>query len=105
MAAQDYEILDDRFGPLIKTSARVEKLWEGCRWAEGPAWFPAHRSLVWSDIPNNRMLRYDETTGAVGVFRQPAGNTNGHTVDRQGRLISCEHGGRRVSRTEHDGSI
>jgi gluconolactonase len=105
MAAQDYEILDDRFGPLIKTSARVEKLWEGCRWAEGPAWFPAHRSLVWSDIPNNRMLRYDETTGEVGVFRQPAGNTNGHTVDRQGRLVSCEHGGRRVSRTEHDGSI
>ncbi|CAN5368655.1 SMP-30/gluconolactonase/LRE family protein [soil metagenome] len=105
MAASDYEILDDRFGSLIKTSARVEKLWEGCRWAEGPAWLPAHRSLVWSDIPNNRMLRYDETTGEVGVFRQPAGNTNGHTVDRQGRLVSCEHGGRRVSRTEHDGSI
>jgi gluconolactonase len=105
MAAQDYEVLDDRFGSLIKTSARVEKLWEGCRWAEGPAWLPAHRSLVWSDIPNNRILRYDETTGMVGVFRHPAGNTNGHTVDLQGRLVSCEHGGRRVSRTEHDGSI
>lgn len=105
MAASDYEILDDRFWSLVKTSARVEKLWQGCRWAEGPAWLPAHRSLVWSDIPNNRMLRYDETTGAVGVFREPAGNTNGHTVDRQGRLVSCEHGGRRVSRTEHDGSI
>jgi gluconolactonase len=105
VAAQDYEILDDRFRSLIKTSARVEKLWEGCRWAEGPAWFPAHRSLVWSDIPNDRMLRFDETTGTVGVFRQPAGNTNGHTVDRQGRLVSCEHGNRRVTRTEHDGSI
>ncbi len=105
MAATDFEVLDDRFQPLIKTSARVEKLWEGCRWAEGPAWFPAHRSLVWSDIPNDRILRFDETTGQVGVFRQPAGNTNGHTVDRQGRLVSCEHGNRRVTRTEHDGSI
>lgn len=105
MAATDFDVLDDRFQPLIKTSARVEKLWEGCRWAEGPAWFPAHRSLVWSDIPNDRILRFDETTGQVGVFRQPAGNTNGHTVDRQGRLVSCEHGNRRVTRTEHDGSI
>lgn len=105
MAAHDYEILDDRFQRLIKTSATLEKLWTGCRWAEGPAWFPAHRSLVWSDIPNDRILRFDETTGAVGVFRQPAGNTNGHTVDRQGRLVSCEHGNRRVTRTEHDGSI
>lgn len=105
MAAHDYEILDERFQPLIKTSAMVEKLWTGCRWAEGPAWFPAHRSLVWSDIPNDRILRFDETTGTVGVFRQPAGNTNGHTVDRQGRLVSCEHGNRRVTRTEHDGSI
>ena len=65
----------------------------------------AGRYLVWSDIPNDRMLRWDETTGAVGVFRQPAGYTNGGTLDLQGRLVSCEHGGRRVSRTEHDGSI
>ncbi|MCB1467734.1 MAG: SMP-30/gluconolactonase/LRE family protein, partial [Rhizobiaceae bacterium] len=77
----------------------------GCRWAEGPAYFAAGRYLVWSDIPNDRMLRYDETDGSVSVFRQPAGNTNGHTTDRQGRLVSCEHGGRRVSRTEHDGTI
>jgi len=105
MAVTDFEIIDERFQPLVKTSARVEMLWEGCRWAEGPAWFPAHRSLVWSDIPNDRILRFDETTGQVGVFRQPAGNTNGHTVDRQGRLVSCEHGNRRVTRTEHDGSI
>jgi gluconolactonase len=80
-------------------------LYEGCRWAEGPAYFPAGRFLVWSDIPNDRILRWDETTGMTGVFRQPAGNANGNTVDRQGRLVTCEHGHRRVTRTEHDGSI
>ena len=105
LAESDFEIIDERFARCVKTSARVEKLFEGCRWAEGPAWFPAMRSLVWSDIPNDRMLRWDETTGDVGVFRSPAGYTNGHTVDRQGRLVSCEHGNRRVTRTEHDGSI
>jgi gluconolactonase len=85
-------------------SAQVERLWTGCRWAEGPAWFAAGRYLVWSDIPNDRMLRWDETDGSVSVFRQPALNTNGHTVDLQGRLVSCEHRGRCVSRTEHDGT-
>jgi gluconolactonase len=105
MAAEDYEILEARFGRYVRTSARVEKLYEGSRWAEGPAYFAAGRYLVWSDIPNDRMLRWDETTGAVGVFRAPAGYTNGHTVDREGRLVSCEHGARRVTRTEHDGSI
>lgn len=105
MAASDYEILDERFRKLINGSAKVEKLFEGCRWAEGPAWFPAHRTVVWSDIPNDRMMRWDETSGLTSVFRSPAGNTNGHTVDRQGRLVSCEHGNRRVTRTEHDGSI
>ena len=105
MAEADYEILDDRFRGCFVMAARVEKLFEGCRWAEGPAWFPAHRSVVWSDIPNDRMLRFDEASGAVSVFRHPAGYTNGHTVDRQGRLVSCEHGNRRVTRTEHDGSI
>jgi gluconolactonase len=98
-------ILDERFEPLIKSAARLEKLYEGCRWAEGPAYFPAGRYLIWSDIPNDRMLRYDETSGAVSVFRNPSGYSNGNTVDRQGRLISCEHGHRRVSRTEHDGTI
>jgi gluconolactonase len=83
----------------------MERLHTGCRWTEGPAYFAAGRYLVFSDIPNDRMLRWDETTGAVGVFRQPAGYTNGHTVDRQGRLISCEQGHRRVTRTEHDGTI
>jgi gluconolactonase len=105
MAAAHFAILDPRFEECVKLSARVEKLYEGCRWAEGPAYFAAGRYLVWSDIPNDRILRWDETTGAVGTFRQPAGYTNGHAVDRQGRLVSCEHGGRRVSRTEFDGSI
>ncbi|HEX6025154.1 MAG TPA: SMP-30/gluconolactonase/LRE family protein [Solirubrobacter sp.] len=100
-----FEILDDRFASCIKPTARLDHLYEDCRWAEGPAYFPAHRTLVWSDIPNDRMLRYDELTGNVGVFREPAGYTNGHTVDPQGRLVSCEHGARRVTRTEHDGSI
>ncbi len=105
MANTDFETLDERFWPLVKTSARLEHLYQGCRWAEGPAYFPAGRYVVWSDIPNDRILRWDETTAAVGVFRQPAGYTNGHTIDRQGRLVSCEHGNRRVTRTEHDGAI
>ncbi len=106
MAAADYyEILDPRFARLFNGNAQVEKLFTGCRWAEGPAWFAAGRYVVWSDIPNNRMLRYDETDGSVSVFRQPSGNSNGNTVDRQGRLVTCEHSGRRVSRTEHDGSV
>lgn len=105
MAATDYEILDPRFRRLINGTAHVEKLYTGCRWAEGPAYFAAGRYVVWSDIPNNRMMRYDETDGSVSVFRSPCGNSNGNTTDRQGRLVSCEHGGRRVSRTEHDGTI
>ncbi|QPC85997.1 SMP-30/gluconolactonase/LRE family protein [Mesorhizobium sp. NBSH29] len=106
MAASDfYEVLDSRFSSLFKDTAQVEKLYTGCRWAEGTAWFAAGRYLVWSDIPNNRMLRYDETDGSVSTFRQPSGNSNGNTVDRQGRLVTCEHSGRRVSRTEFDGSI
>src|SRR3954470_11502852 len=100
-----FETLDERFEPLVKNTAALDPLYHGCRWAEGPAYFPAHRALVWSDIPNDRMLRYDEATGNVGEFRSPAGNTNGHTVDPQGRLVTCEHGNRRVTRTEHDGTI
>jgi len=106
MATSDfYEVLDPRFNRLFNGNAQVDKLYTGCRWAEGPAYFAAGRYLVWSDIPNDRMLRYDETDGSVSVFRTPAGNTNGHTVDRQGRLVSCEHGGRRGSRTEFDGTV
>jgi gluconolactonase len=100
-----YEILDERFRRCFNQNARLDHLYSGCRWAEGPAYFPAGRYLVWSDIPNDRMLRYDEATESVGVFRSPAGYTNGHTVDRLGRLVSCEHGNRRVTRTEPDGSI
>lgn len=100
----EFEVLDERFA-RVGGDGRVERLFAGCRWAEGPTFFPAGRYLVWSDIPNNRMLRWDETSGAVSVFREPAGYPNGHTVDREGRLVSCEQGNRRVTRTEHDGSI
>jgi gluconolactonase len=100
-----YEILDKRFGACIIGHARVERLWTGARWLEGPAWFPAQRSLIFSDIPNNRMLRFDEASGTVSVFRQPSNNSNGNTRDPDGRLVSCEHLARRVTRTEHDGSI
>ncbi len=99
-----FEVVDERFRKLAMPNVHVEKLWTGCRWAEGPAWFAAGRYLIWSDIPNDRMMRWDETDGSVSVFRQPTLNSNGHTVDRQGRLVSCEHRGRCVSRTEHDGS-
>jgi gluconolactonase len=105
MAAADYEMIDERFGACVRDTANLERLYEGCRWAEGPAWFPAGRFLVWSDIPNDRMLRWDETTSTVGVFRSPSRYSNGNTIDCQGRLVSCEHGARRVTRTEHDGSI
>jgi gluconolactonase len=105
MAAHEFEVLDRRFRACINPTATLERLFTGCRWAEGPAWSPGWRSLVWSDIPNDRMLRYDEAGGAVSVFRSPAGYSNGNTVDRQGRLVSCEHGGRRVSRTEFDGTV
>jgi len=99
-----FTVLDDRFRRLINHSAQLEQLWTGARWAEGPAYFAAGRYLVWSDIPNNRILRWDETDGSVSVFRQPAHYANGHTVDREGRLVSCEHQARAISRTEHDGS-
>jgi gluconolactonase len=100
----DFLILDKRFEKLIHGNVHLETLYAGCRWAEGPAWFPAGRYLVWSDIPNDRVMRWDETDGSVSVFEQPARNQNGHTVDRQGRLVSCEHRGRCVSRIEHDGT-
>jgi gluconolactonase len=103
MAEADYELLEERFRRCIRRSARVERLYEGCRWAEGPVYFPLHRTLVWSDIPNDRMLRFDEASGTVGPFRQPAGYANGNTRDREGRLVTCEQGGRRVTRTDHEG--
>ena len=100
-----YVVHDARFSRLVISHANLEKLASGCRWAEGPAYFPAGRYLVWSDIPNDRMMRFDETDASVSVFRCPSNNSNGNTVDRDGRLISCEHLMRRVTRTEHDGSI
>jgi gluconolactonase len=95
--------LDPRFE--CNGDERVQRLFTGARWLEGPVYHPAGRYLLCSDIPNDRILRWDETTGTVGVFRQPAGHTNGHTLDGQGRLISCEQGNRRVTRTEHDGTV
>jgi gluconolactonase len=100
-----FEIIDKRFKGLFVGTAHLDMLFTGCRWAEGPAYFPAGRYLIWSDNPNNRMLRYDECDGTVSVFRQPSNYSNGNTVDRSGRLMSCEHGGRRVSRTEFDGTV
>jgi gluconolactonase len=99
------EILDRRFARYRLSSAAVERLWTGARWAEGPVWFGDHRSLIFSDIPNDRMLRWSEETGQVSVFRQSSFNANGNTRDRQGRLITCEHRGRRVTRTELDGTV
>jgi gluconolactonase len=100
-----FEALDPRFNACFVGHARVERLWTGGRWLEGPAWFAAGRYLICSDIPNNRMLRFDETDGSVSTFRQPSNNSNGNTCDAQGRLVTCEHLTRRVTRTEHDGSI
>lgn len=100
-----FEVLHPSFTSLFAPHIHVERLWTGARWSEGPVWFAAGRYLVWSDIPNNRMMRWDETDGSVSEFRSPSNNSNGNTVDRQGRLITCEHLTRRVTRTEHDGSV
>jgi gluconolactonase len=91
--------------PAFAGTMAVERVATGFRWAEGPVYFPAGRYVLFSDIPNNRIMRYCEDDGHVSVFRQPSMNSNGNTIDREGRLITCEHGGRRVTRTELDGSI
>jgi gluconolactonase len=98
------ETLDASFAKYRVFSASVERLASGQRWAEGPVWFGDGRYLLWSDIPNDRMMRWDETDGVVSVFRTGQ-HSNGNTRDRMGRLITCEHGGRRVVRTEYDGAI
>jgi len=103
MLAAEFEPCDPRFHALVLGNVHLERLYTGCRWSEGPAYFAAGRYLVWSDIPNDRVMRWDETDGSVSVFQQPAWHANGHTVDREGRLLSCEHRGRCVSRIEHDG--
>jgi len=99
------EVLDESFLRLRLFSASVEQLASGLRWAEGPQWFGDGRYLLLSDIPNNRILRWDECSGATGVFRAPSNMANGLARDRQGRLLACEHLSRRVTRTEYDGSI
>ncbi|MGN6457306.1 MAG: SMP-30/gluconolactonase/LRE family protein [Achromobacter mucicolens] len=98
-------ILDPEFSKYRIYSSSVEQLATGFRWLEGPVWFGDGRYLLVSDIPNNRILRWDETTGEISVFRQPSNFSNGLARDRQGRLLSCEHLTRRVTRTEYDGSI
>ena len=97
--------LDPRFDKYRLPLAGVERLATGCRWSEGPVWFGDGRYLLWSDIPNNRVMRWDEATGEVGEFRKPSTYANGATRDRQGRLVHCEHGERRITRTEYDGTI
>lgn len=99
------EVLDASFERYRLFNAAVEQLYTGCRWSEGPVWFGDARHLLWSDIPNNRILKWDEETGVVAPYRTPSGYANGNTRDRRGRLVTCEHGGRRVTRTEPDGSL
>lgn len=98
-------VLDDSFNAYRLPLASVEQLASGCRWSEGPVYFGDGRYLLWSDIPNDRILKWEEETGAVSVFRKTSNNANGNTRDRQGRLVTCEHRGRRVVRTEYDGSL
>jgi gluconolactonase len=99
------DILEPRFEKYRIFSAAIERLHTGCRWAEGPVWFGDGRYLLWSDIPNNRILKWEEETGRTSIWRRPTEFANGNTRDRQGRLVTCEHGGRRVTRTEYDGAI
>jgi gluconolactonase len=99
------QVLHPSFEKYRLPLAGIERLATGMRWCEGPVWFGDARCLLWSDIPNNRIMRWDEETGALSVYRRPSNNANGHTRDRQGRLVSCEHDARRVTRTEYDGSI
>ena len=108
MTQPQYQVDDERFLYLTVGSSNLEKLYGGCRWAEGPVWFNDLGCLLWSDIPNQRILRYADTPlegHGVSVFRSPSNFANGHTRDGQGRLVSCEHGSRRVTRTEIDGTL
>jgi len=99
-----FEIIDPRFKKLILPNAHVEQLYDGGRWLEGPVYVPAARHLLFSDIPNNRVLRYNESDGSVSTFTAPSNFANGHTLDPQGRVLACEHLTRRVTRTEHNGT-
>src|SRR5512145_3036661 len=97
------QILDPSFAKYRVVLASVERLATGFRWAEGPVYFGDARCVLWSDIPNNRIMRWDEDTGQTSVYRKPSNNANGLTRDRVGRLVTCEHDSRRVTRTEYDG--
>ncbi len=105
MLSNNFQVIDQRFKQYVMPNVHMETLYTGTRWAEGPVYFPAGKYLLWSDIPNDRVLRYDEIDGSVSVFQSPCRYHNGHTMDREGRLVSCEHQGRQVSRVEIDGSV
>ncbi|MEM7022865.1 MAG: SMP-30/gluconolactonase/LRE family protein [Pseudomonadota bacterium] len=100
----EFDIIDPRFRSFVMGNAPVERIATGFRWVEGPVWFGDAGCLLFSDIPNNRIMRWIDGSG-ITVYREPSNFSNGHTRDREGRLISCEHGGRRVTRTEHDGTV
>lgn len=104
MGRSIYQILDDSFRPMASGDQRLKQLYEDCGWAEGPVWVPAGRYLLFSDIPSDQILRWDETTGCVSVHRCPAFHANGNTLDQMGRLLTCEQGSRSLTRTEHDGT-
>ncbi len=99
------KILDPRFAALVLGNAAIERIAGGCRFTEGPVWFGDGRFLLWSDIPNDRIMKWEEETGAVSLFRKPSHYANGNTRDRQGRLITCEMDAQRLTRTEYDGTI
>lgn len=105
MSVETYEVLDRRFASLINPTAKLELLDATSRWAEGPVYVPAGSYFLWSDVPSDRIMRWDETSGHASVFRSPSQNANGNALDRQGRLVTCEQLTRRVTRTEHDGSV
>lgn len=105
MYTEWFEILDSRFEQLILPNVHVDELYDRGRWLEGPVYVPAARHLLFSDIPNNRVLRYNDCDGSISVFESPSNFSNGHTLDRQGRVISCEHFTRRVTRREHNGQL
>jgi gluconolactonase len=99
------KVIDPRFDRIVLGLAAIERIATGFRFTEGPVWFGDTRQLFFSDIPNDRIMRWDEETGALMVFRKPSNYANGNTRDRQGRLVTCEHDSQRLTRTEYDGSI
>ena len=101
----DIKVLDPRFQKYALGNAAVERIAGGCRFTEGPVWFGDGRYLLWSDIPNDRILKWEEETGAISVWRGPSYYANGNTRDRQGRLVTCEMGSQRLTRTEYDGAV